>query len=63
MKTRRKTLLLSMRRYAHKAGINSGAEDRAGKVTAHASLSAAAIMIGTSLRKGSVVKEVIQRIR
>ncbi len=41
MKTRRKTLLLSMRRYAHDAGVNSGAEDRAGKVTAHASLSAA----------------------
>ena len=34
-----------------------------GKVIAHASLSAAAIMIGTSPRKGSVGKAVIQRIR
>ena len=31
MKTRRKTLLLSMRTYVHKAGINSVAEDRTGK--------------------------------
>ena len=51
MKTRRKTLPQSMRRYAHKVGINSGAEDRAGTVTAHASLSAAAMMIGTFCEK------------
>ena len=35
------------------AGIDDGAGDLAGKVTGHASLSAAAMMIGTSLRIGS----------